>query len=60
MLCGEVPTGYTWLLPTETQIAKHIDYLPSSDPNAKKPSSIAATDVHQLRDLLGVSGSSAA
>lgn len=45
---------------TWSQIAKHIDYLPSSDPNAKKPSSIAATDVHQLRDLLGVSGSSAA
>ena len=28
MLCGTVPTGYAWLLPTETQIAKGIDPTP--------------------------------
>lgn len=28
MLCGNVPTGYQWLLPTETQITKNIDATP--------------------------------
>lgn len=28
MLCGDVQTGYQWLLPTETQITRNIDATP--------------------------------
>ena len=28
VLCGEVPNGYAWLLPTQTQTAKGIDITP--------------------------------
>lgn len=45
---------------TWSQIAKHINYLPTTETNSKKTPSITATDVHTLRDLLGVSGASAA
>lgn len=28
ILCGQFPTGWSWLLPTETQIAKGVDLTP--------------------------------
>jgi hypothetical protein len=45
---------------TWSQIAKHINYLPTTGTGAKKMSSITASDVHTLRDLLGLSGAAAA
>lgn len=41
---------------TWSQIAKHIKYLPTTNPHSNKPASITATDVHTLRDLVGMSG----
>jgi hypothetical protein len=37
-----------------SQIAKHINYLPSTNRDSKNPASITASDVHTLRDLVGM------
>lgn len=42
------------------QIAKHIKYLPDTDPNAKKVKALTATDIQYLRDLTGIDMASAA
>lgn len=38
---------------TWEQIAKHIAYLPSTDPDAKKAKALTPTDVRQIRVLIG-------